>query len=42
VVVPMLLAQPPSPLERGHAVRFAIGAGVDPQPQRFSAVVNYA
>jgi len=31
VVVPMLLAQPPSPLERGHAVRFAIGAGVDPQ-----------
>jgi acyl-CoA synthetase (AMP-forming)/AMP-acid ligase II len=31
VVVPMLLAQPPSPLERGHCVRFAIGAGVDPR-----------
>jgi crotonobetaine/carnitine-CoA ligase len=31
VVVPMLLAQPPSPLDRGHRVRFAIGAGVDPQ-----------
>ena len=31
VVVPMLLAQPPSPLDRGHCVRFAIGAGVDPQ-----------
>jgi acyl-CoA synthetase (AMP-forming)/AMP-acid ligase II len=31
VVVPMLLGQPHSPLERGHCVRFAIGAGVDPQ-----------
>ena len=31
VVVPMLLLQPPSPLERDHRVRFAIGAGVDPQ-----------
>ncbi len=31
VVVPMLLAQPPGPLDRGHRVRFAIGAGVDPQ-----------
>ncbi|MBX3644620.1 MAG: AMP-binding protein [Rubrivivax sp.] len=31
VVVPMLLLQPPSPLDRGHRVRFAIGAGVDPQ-----------
>ncbi len=31
VVVPMLLLQPPSPLEREHRVRFAIGAGVDPQ-----------
>jgi crotonobetaine/carnitine-CoA ligase len=31
VVVPMLLVQPPSPLDRGHRVRFAIGAGVDPQ-----------
>jgi acyl-CoA synthetase (AMP-forming)/AMP-acid ligase II len=31
VVVPMLLVQPPSPLDRGHRVRFGIGAGVDPQ-----------
>lgn len=31
VVVPMLLNQPPHPLERDHQVRFAIGAGVDPQ-----------
>jgi crotonobetaine/carnitine-CoA ligase len=31
VVVPMLLNQPPNPLERSHAVRFGIGAGVDPQ-----------
>ena len=31
VVVPMLLVQPPSALDRGHRVRFAIGAGVDPQ-----------
>jgi crotonobetaine/carnitine-CoA ligase len=31
VVVPMLLNQAPHPLERAHQVRFAIGAGVDPQ-----------
>jgi crotonobetaine/carnitine-CoA ligase len=31
VVVPMLLNQPAHPLERDHQVRFAIGAGVDPQ-----------
>ncbi len=31
VVVPMLLSQPPGPHDRDHAVRFAIGAGVDPQ-----------
>jgi crotonobetaine/carnitine-CoA ligase len=31
VVVPMLLNQPPHPFERDHQVRFAIGAGVDPQ-----------
>lgn len=31
VVVPMLLNQPPHPLERAHSVRFGIGAGVDPQ-----------
>jgi acyl-CoA synthetase (AMP-forming)/AMP-acid ligase II len=31
VVVPMLLNQPAHPLERDHCVRFAIGAGVDPQ-----------
>lgn len=31
VVVPMLLNQPPHALERDHQVRFAIGAGVDPQ-----------
>jgi len=31
VVVPMLLNQPPHHLERKHQVRFAIGAGVDPQ-----------
>lgn len=31
VVVPLLLGQPPGPLDRGHGVRFAIGAGVDPQ-----------
>ncbi|WP_342131224.1 AMP-binding protein [Hydrogenophaga sp. OTU3427] len=31
VVVPMLLNQPSHPLEREHRVRFAIGAGVDPQ-----------
>lgn len=31
VVVPMLLNQPHHSLERDHKVRFAIGAGVDPQ-----------
>ncbi len=31
VVVPMLLSQPPSPLERAHSVRFGYGAGVEPQ-----------
>lgn len=31
VVVPMLLSQPPSPLERAHGVRFGYGAGVEPQ-----------
>ena len=31
VVVPMLLAQPVSPLERAHSVRLGIGAGVEPQ-----------
>jgi crotonobetaine/carnitine-CoA ligase len=31
VVVPMLLGQPPGPGDRDHVVRFAIGAGVEPQ-----------
>ncbi len=31
VVVPMLLNQPESPLERAHQVRFGYGAGVEPQ-----------
>ncbi len=31
VVVPMLLAQPVSPLERAHNVRLGYGAGVEPQ-----------
>ena len=31
VVVPMLLGQAPHPHERDHCVRFAIGAGVEPQ-----------
>ena len=31
VVVPMLLNQPESPLERAHCVRFGYGAGVEPQ-----------
>lgn len=31
VVVPMLLNQPESELERGHSVRFGLGAGVEPQ-----------
>ncbi|MES2952392.1 MAG: AMP-binding protein [Pseudomonadota bacterium] len=31
VVVPMLLNQPPSALERAHCVRFGYGAGVEPQ-----------
>ena len=31
VIVPMLLNQPVSTLERAHSVRFGIGAGVEPQ-----------
>ena len=31
VIVPMLLAQPPSELDKAHAVRFAFGAGCEPQ-----------
>lgn len=31
VVVPMLLNQPVTPLERAHSVRFGYGAGVEPQ-----------
>jgi crotonobetaine/carnitine-CoA ligase len=31
VVVPMLLSQPACPHDRDHRVRFAIGAGVEPQ-----------
>ncbi len=31
VVVPLLLGQPPSPIERQHNVRFGLGAGVEPQ-----------
>jgi crotonobetaine/carnitine-CoA ligase len=31
VVPPMLLNQPPSPEERHHAVKFGIGAGVEPE-----------
>jgi len=31
VVVPLLLAQPPSPQDRAHGVRFGWGAGVEPQ-----------
>lgn len=31
VIVPMLLNQPASALERAHSVRFGIGAGVEPQ-----------
>ena len=34
VVVPMLLGQPVHALERDHQVRFAIGAGVEPQRHR--------
>ena len=30
VIVPMLLGRPPGEEERGHAVRFGIGAGVEP------------
>jgi acyl-CoA synthetase (AMP-forming)/AMP-acid ligase II len=31
VIVPLLLAQPPSANDRAHAVRFGFGAGVEPQ-----------
>ena len=34
VVVPMLLGQPEHPHEHDHCVRFAIGAGVEPQRHR--------
>ena len=34
VVVPMLLGQPAHPHEHDHCVRFAIGAGVEPQRHR--------
>ncbi|MGE3922835.1 MAG: AMP-binding protein, partial [Lautropia sp.] len=30
VIPPVLLAAPPSPLEREHSVRFGVGAGIDP------------
>ena len=31
VIVPLLLGRPPGPEDRDHGVRFAIGAGVEPQ-----------
>jgi crotonobetaine/carnitine-CoA ligase len=31
VVAPMLLNQPESPLDRGHDVRFGVGAGIEPE-----------
>jgi crotonobetaine/carnitine-CoA ligase len=31
VVPPLLLNQPPAPEERGHGVRFGLGAGVEPE-----------
>jgi len=31
VIVPLLLAQPPSSRDREHSVRFGLGAGVEPQ-----------
>ncbi|MEW6642867.1 MAG: AMP-binding protein [Pseudomonadota bacterium] len=31
VIVPLLLGQPPGPAEHGHAIRFGLGAGVEPQ-----------
>jgi crotonobetaine/carnitine-CoA ligase len=31
VVPPLLLNQPPGPADRGHHVRFGLGAGVDPE-----------
>ena len=34
VIVPMLLHQRPSPLDRAHSVRFGVGAGVEPQLHR--------
>ncbi len=34
VIVPLLLNQPPSDADRRHGVRFAIGAGVEPQLHR--------
>lgn len=34
IIVPVLLAQPPSDDERAHRLRFAIGAGVEPELHR--------
>lgn len=31
IIIPLLLGQPPSPRDRSHCVRFAVGAGVEPQ-----------
>ena len=31
VIIPLLLGRPPSPTDRAHAVRFGLGAGVEPQ-----------
>jgi crotonobetaine/carnitine-CoA ligase len=30
IVAPVLLSMPPSPLDRGHTVKFGVGAGIDP------------
>ena len=45
IIVPVLLAQPPSDDERAHRLRFAIGAGVEPElhraaEERFGFPVN--
>jgi crotonobetaine/carnitine-CoA ligase len=34
IIVPALLAQPPSDIERTHRVRFGVGAGVEPELHR--------
>lgn len=31
IIAPLLLKQPPTPLERQHQVRFGVGAGIEPQ-----------